>query len=63
MKPPCNADVGHPCDVNDGKPCVECADYLEELEAAARWGWGALSPQEKDPAKYEREMKEAGRRP
>jgi hypothetical protein len=47
--------------VNEGKPCVECADYLEELEAAARWGWGALSPQEKDPAKYEREMRDAGR--
>lgn len=58
----CNADVGHPCDANKGKPCKACADYLNDSERLARWHWQAASPQEKDPEKYERDLREAGRR-
>jgi hypothetical protein len=59
----CNADVGHPCDANGGEPCAACAEYLAEVEAAARHEWAGMSPQERDPAKCEAEMRDAGRRP
>jgi hypothetical protein len=57
----CNADVGHPCDVNDGEPCAECAAYMKASAAEAWRLWLAASPQERDPEKYEHDLREAGR--
>jgi hypothetical protein len=59
----CNADYKHPCDANDGEPCADCAAYLRESEREARRAWAAASPQERDPEGYERDLREAGRRP
>jgi hypothetical protein len=61
MSADCNADYGHPCDVNDGQPCANCEAWNSAIEAMARSEWEAASPQERDPAKYEREMRDAGR--
>jgi hypothetical protein len=57
----CNADVGHRCDVDNGRPCARCAEYEAEIEAEARRAWRAASPQERDPEKYEQDLKDAGR--
>jgi hypothetical protein len=57
----CNADAGHPCDANDGEPCAGCAAWIAETEAAARREWRAASPLERDPQRYEREMRDAAR--
>ena len=57
----CSADVGHRCDVNDGEPCARCAKYEAESMAEAWRLWRAADPIERDPIRYEREMREAGR--
>jgi hypothetical protein len=57
----CNADLGHPCDVNDGEPCAVCVKSLAESEAQARMEWGRASPQERSPDRYAADMRAAGR--
>lgn len=57
----CNADLGHPCDANDGEPCAACAQYLIESEREARRSWAVASPEQKAPEGYERDLREAGR--
>lgn len=57
----CNADLGHPCDANDGEPCADCRRYLEEQAAYWRRAWARASPQERNPEQYERDMIDAGR--
>jgi hypothetical protein len=61
MSDTCNADYRHPCDANDGEPCDRCAEGRKESEAAARRAWDAASPQERDPRKYEQDLRDAGR--
>lgn len=59
----CTADYRHPCDANDGEPCAACAEWIAAVEAEARREWAVMSPLERNPAKYEREMRDAWRRP
>ena len=68
----CNADVGHPCDARNGEPCLSCAAWLAETEAAARMEWDAASPEQRHPKRCgfetreeaeEAMLRDAGRRP
>lgn len=61
--PICNAadreELG--CNADDGLPCAACdAAFAKE---AAYWAgqWAVASAEERDPAKYRAEMREAGR--
>lgn len=57
----CNADLGHPCDAKDGEPCTRCAEYMAEVARAAWYEWAARPLQQRDPEKYEAELRDAGR--
>lgn len=48
---PCTADLGSPCD------CARC----DAEECQMRAEWEAASPEERDPARYRREIRDAGR--
>ncbi len=64
----CNADLGHPCDAggrdedDNAIPCDACAAYMRIIEREARREWAAASPQERNPARYEADMRDSGRR-
>jgi hypothetical protein len=57
---PCNLD-SNGCTANDGEPCDSCKAALAADEKEARRLYAAASPEEKDPARYARELAEAGR--
>lgn len=67
MSAECTADLGHPCDAGgldeNGAPipCASCAASEAEGMREARREWEVMSPAERDPARYEREMRDAGR--
>jgi hypothetical protein len=57
----CNADVGHPCDANDGEPCASCAEWLAREEREHRQSYAVATMLEREPQRCEREMRDAGR--
>lgn len=57
-----NDDFGRPCGLDeDGEPCPACEAWLEGEQRYWRAQWAVASPAERDPARYEREILEAGR--
>jgi len=59
----CNAESreGRGCNANDGEPCDSCAVLNKATADYWRGQWQVASPEEKSPAKYAAEMREAGR--
>lgn len=49
------------CNANDGFPCDACEKRTADEAAYWLGQWRVASPAEKDPAKYERDMVDAGR--
>jgi hypothetical protein len=54
----CNADLGHPCDANDGEPCAPCSAYMAESMADALRSY---HPHYAKPADYAEQMRDVGR--
>jgi hypothetical protein len=58
----CNLDDNEGvCTADDGEPCAACAASLERDMAHYYRLWRAASPEERDPERYARELREAGR--
>jgi hypothetical protein len=58
----CNYEDGEGrCTADDGFPCEACEERTADEAAYWLGQWRAASPAEKDPAKYERDMVDAGR--
>jgi len=61
-KPACNVDDNEGrCTANDGEPCDACAADIAADAAYYGAQFRAATTLEKDPARYAREMKDAGR--
>lgn len=56
-----NEDREGRCDANDGEPCDGCVAARKEEHDFFLAQWRVASPEEKDPERYRREMREAGR--
>jgi hypothetical protein len=61
MNVECNADQDHPCDADDGKPCADCVAWRDASMADALREYQVMSPAERNPEQYERDMIDAGR--
>jgi hypothetical protein len=54
----CNADLDHPCDAGlDESPCQACQAEQAYWQAQ----WKTASPEEKNPAQYAQDLRDAGR--
>jgi hypothetical protein len=57
----CNQDGTGCTGGEDGEPCPECLAYQAESMADARRSWEVATLEERDPRRYEEEMRDAGR--
>ncbi len=56
-----NEDREGRCDADDGEPCADCKAVRQAEHDHFRALWDVASPAEKDPERYERDLRESGR--